>query len=124
MRHPRGGRPIPRPILLVACLAGIGCGDSGGGLDDDTYIQVMARLSWARAKYADTAEGDSVRAAALGGHGVTGQQLEEFVARLGDDPARMHRLWEAIRLEVEVLDGVSRPESQLELPDAERRESR
>ena len=124
MKRPYRGGAIVKPILLVAGLAAVGCGGSGGGLDDDTYVQVMARLSWARARYADTAEGDSVRAAALEAHGVTGQQLEEFVTRLGDDPGRMHRLWEAIRLEVEVLDGVPRPESQLEMPDAERRESR
>ncbi len=124
MKHPGGGRAMRKRILLAAGLAAIGCAGSGGGLDDDTYVQVMARLSWARAKYADTAEGDSVRAAALDEHGVTGQQLEEFVARLGDDPGRMHRLWESIRLEVEVLDGVPRPESQLETPDAERHESR
>ncbi|MXW56158.1 MAG: hypothetical protein F4Z33_05850 [Gemmatimonadales bacterium] len=124
MKHLRRDGAIVKPILLVAGLGVVGCGGSGGDLDDDTYVQVMARLSWARAKYADTTEGDSVRAAALDEHGVTGQQLEEFVARLGDDPGRMHRLWEAIRLEVDVLDGVSRPESQLEMPDAERRESR
>ena len=124
MKHLRRDGAIVKPILLVAGLVAAGCGGSGGGLDDDTYIQVMARLSWARAKYADTAEGDSVRAAALDEHGVTGQQLEEFVTRLGDDPGRMHRLWEAIRVEVEVLDGIPRPESQLEMPDGERHESR
>ena len=124
MKHPRGDGAIVKPILLVAGLVAAGCGGSGGNLDEDTYVQVMARLSWARAKYVDTAEGDSVRAAALDEHGVTGQQLEEFTARFGDDPRRMHRLWEAIRLEVEVLDGVSRPESQMEVPDAERHESR
>lgn len=124
MMRPRRDGAIVRPILLVAGLMAVGCGGSGGGLDEDTYVQVMARLSWARAKYADTAEGDSVRAATLEAHGVTGQQLEEFTARFGDDPRRMHRLWEAIRLEVEVLDGVPRPGSQVEAPDAERYESR
>ncbi|WP_419858767.1 hypothetical protein [Candidatus Palauibacter irciniicola] len=124
MKHARRDGAIVKPLLLVAGLAVVGCGGSGGSLDEDTYVQVMARLSWARAKYADTAEGDSVRAAALDEHGVTGQQLEEFVVGLGDDPGRMHRLWEAIRLEVEVLDGVPRPESQGETPDAERHESR
>lgn len=125
MRHPRRDGTIVKRILLAAAgLMAIGCGGSGGGLDEDTYVQVMARLSWARAKYADTAEGDSVRAAALNEHGVTGQQLEEFTARFGDDPRRMHRLWEAIRLEAEVLDGVPQPESQLDMADAERHESR
>lgn len=124
MMRPRRDGAIVRPILLVAGLLAVGCGGSGGELDEDTYVQVMARLSWARAKYADTAEGDSVRAATLETHGVTGQQLEEFTARFGDDPRRMHRLWEAIRLEVEVLDGVPRPGSQVEVPDVERYESR
>lgn len=124
MKRPRRDGAIVKPILLVAGLVAVGCGGSGGGLDEDTYVQVMARLTWARAKYADTAEGDSVRAATLDEHGVTGQQLEEFTTRFGDDPGRMHRLWEAIRLEVEVLDGVPRPESQVEAPDEERHESR
>lgn len=124
MKPPRCDGAIVKPILLVAGLVAVGCGGSGGGLDEDTYVQVMARLTWARAKYADTAEGDSVRAATLDEHGVTGQQLEEFTTRFGDDPGRMHRLWEAIRVEVEVLDGVPRPESQVEVPDEERHESR
>ncbi len=124
MMRPRRDGAIVRPILLVAGLMAVGCGGSGGELDENTYVQVMARLSWARAKYADTAEGDSVRAATLEAHGVTGQQLEEFTARFGDDPRRMHRLWETIRLEVEVLDGVPRPGSQVEVPEAERYESR
>lgn len=123
MRPCRDGA-IVRPILLAVGLMAVGCGGPRGELDDDTYVQVMARLSWARAKYADTAEGDSVRAATLEEHGVTGQQLEEFTIRVGGDPRRMHRLWEEIRLEVEVLDGVPRPGSQVEVPDAERYESR
>jgi hypothetical protein len=124
MKRPRRHGATVRPMLLVAGFMAVGCGEPGGGLDEDTYVQVMATLSWARAKYADTAEGDSVRAATLAEHGVTGQQLEEFTARFGDEPGRMHRLWEAIRLEVDVLDGVPRPESQVEAPDAERHESR
>lgn len=101
-----------------------GCGGPEGALDDDTYVQVMAKLTWARATYARTTEGDSVRAATLDEYGVTGQQLEDFAARFGDDPGRMHRLWEEIRLEVEVLDGVPGPESQVEVTDAERHEAR
>ena len=124
MKRPRRDGAIVRPILLVAGLMAAGCGGSDGELDEDTYVQVMAKLSWARAKYADTAEGDSVRAVTLEEHGVTGQQLDEFTILIGGDPRRMHRLWEAIRLEVEVLDGVPRPESQVEEPDAERYESR
>ena len=125
MMRPRRDGAIVRPILLVAGHMAVGCGGGAGGeLDEDTYVQVMARLSWARAKYADTAEGDSVRAATLEEHGVTGQQLDEFTIRIGGDPRRMHQLWEAIRLEVEVLDGVPRPGSQVEAPDAERYESR
>ncbi len=124
MKRTRGDGAVVKPIMIVAGLVAVGCGGSGAVLDEDAYVQVMARLSWARAKYADTAEGDSVRAAALAEHGVTGQQLEDFVARFGDDPGRMHRLWEEIRLEVEVLDGVPQPESQVGTPDAERRDSR
>ena len=127
MRSTRSPGMTPRLVPLVAFVAGfaaVGCGSSHRDLDEETYVQVMARLSWARAKYADTAEGDSVRAAALAEYGVTGQQIEEFVIALGDDPGRMHRLWEAIRMEVEVLDGVPRPESPLEMTDAERHESR
>lgn len=117
-------RSVLRLALLTACLVTAGCGGSRGSLDEGTYVQVMAKLTWARAKYASTAEGDSVRSATLNEYGVTGQQLEEFVTRFGDDPRRMHRLWEAIRLEVDVLDGVVRPESDADVTDAERHEAR
>ncbi len=113
-----------RLLLLAGCLVAAGCGGPEGALDDDTYVRVMAKLTWARATYARTTEGDSVRAATLDEYGVTGQQLEDFAARFGDDPGRMHRLWEEIRLEVEVLDGLPGPESQMEVTDAERHEAR
>lgn len=124
MKRFGGGGFAPRLALFAASLAATACGGARGSVDEDTYVQVMAKLSWARAKYARTAEGDSLRAATLDEFGVTGEQLEAFVAEFGEDPGRMHRLWEAIRLEVELLDGVPQPESQVDVTDAERHEGR
>ncbi|WP_419166338.1 hypothetical protein [Candidatus Palauibacter sp.] len=107
---PRRGRAIL--VLLAASLLAGGCGDRVGSLDEDTYVQVMAHLNYARERYANTAEDDSARAAVLEEFGVSGPQVEEFTSRHGSDPQLMNRLWERIRREVEVLHGVQPPESQ------------
>ncbi len=108
---PRMGRAIL--VLLAASLVAGGCGGGrASSLDEDTYVQVMAHLNYARERYANTAEDDSARAAVLEEFGVSGPQIEEFTSRHGGDPQRMNRLWEQIRREVEVLHGVQPPESQ------------
>lgn len=104
-----GGRA--RLGLLAAGLAAGGCGAAAGGLDEDTYVRVMAQLNYARERYANTAEDDSARAAVLDEYGVSGAQIEAFNEQYGGDPQRMTRLWEQIRREVDALHGVPPPES-------------
>lgn len=98
--------------LLAAGVVAVGCGESAGGIDDDTYVEVMARLNYARERYANTAEDDSARVAVLHEFGVSGEQIAAFTERYGDDPQRMSRLWERIRREVEALHGIEPPASQ------------
>ena len=107
----RGGGPTNLALLAAGVLAG-GCGEPAGGLNDDTYVEVMARLNYARERYANTAEDDSARAAVLHEFGVSGEQITAFAERHGGDPQRMSRLWERIRREVEALHGIEPPESQ------------
>ncbi|WP_419161872.1 hypothetical protein [Candidatus Palauibacter sp.] len=113
LRRPRAARPALIAVLAASVAIG-GCGGGDASLDEDTYVQVMAKLTWARGRYTSTPDGDSVRAAVLDEFGVSGQQLRDFAELHGGDPRRMHRLWEAIRLEVEILDGIRPPESQAE----------
>lgn len=100
--------------LLAASVLWAGCGERAGGLDDDTYVALMARLNYARERYANTAEDDSARAAVLDEFGVSGDQIEAFTERHGRDPQRMARLWERIRRDVDALHGVPPPESQVD----------
>ena len=104
-------------LLLAVSAAGGGCGEPAGGLDDDAYVAVMARLNYARERYANTAEEDSARAAVLAEFGVSGGQIEAFTERHGDDPQRMSRLWDRIHHEVEVLHGVAPAASQTDDPE-------
>ena len=113
-RSQTGRAPRALILLLAAAAAAGGCGEPAGGLDDDTYVAVMARLNYARERYQNTAEDDSARAAVLAEFGVSGGQIEAFTERHGDDPQRMSRLWDQILREVEVLHGVVPPESQLD----------
>ena len=107
------GRSLgPVLALLAASVVVAGCGAPAGGLDDDTYVEVMARLNYARERYANTAEDDSARAAVLHEFGVSGEQIAAFAERHGSDPQRMNRLWERIRREVEALHGIEPPESR------------
>ncbi|WP_419948528.1 hypothetical protein [Candidatus Palauibacter sp.] len=113
------GRGTGRAMLalLAASVVWGGCGDPAGGLDDDTYVAVMARLNYARERYANTVEDDSARASVLDEFGVSGEQIESFTERHGRDPQRMARLWERIRREVDILHGVPPPESQADGED-------
>ena len=108
------GRGTGRAMLalLAAGVVWGGCGERAGGLDDDTYVALMARLNYARERYANTAADDSARAAALDEFGVSGEQIEAFTERHARDPQRMARLWERIRREVDALHGVPPPESE------------
>jgi len=100
-------RPLrPRLVsrsLLIAGLT-IGCSDVSGGLDEETYVDVMARLSISRSHNVGTLADDSARASILAQFGLTGQELLDFAERFGDDVTRMDRLWDQIRDRVDSLE--------------------
>ena len=100
------GRLVAALSLLMALTTASACGDSTTGLSDDEYIEIVARLTWSRVQYVDTARDDSLRAAVLDEFGVTGAELIEFADVHGPDVNRMERIWEAVRLRVEELDGL------------------
>ncbi|MCG8469985.1 MAG: hypothetical protein MJB57_17545 [Gemmatimonadetes bacterium] len=98
-------------LLLPSIALGAGCTDASTGLDEDTYVEVVARLTWSRIRFMDTPRDDSLRAAVLQEFGVGGQELLDFAERHGEDVEKMERIWEAVRLRIEVLDGAPIPES-------------
>lgn len=73
------------------------------GMRDEVYVQVMAELMIldATAPVGETAEeqearADSMRAEILVAHGVTAQELLDFVEVVGSDASRMEALWALI----------------------------
>lgn len=118
MSPTRPGAPV-RGRIRPALVAGMGllvalqgCGERGPEpdvLDDSTYVQVMARLSYIR-QVADRSGSpdslrwaDSARPAVLEDFGVGGEELERYAALHGDDPRHMTEVWERIG---DVLDDI------------------
>lgn len=73
------------------------------GIRDEVYVQVMAELMILDADppAAETVEeqearADSTRAAILAAHGVTAQELLDFVSVVGSEASRMESLWALI----------------------------
>jgi len=97
--------PLVALALAIVLGSASACGASQTGLTDEEYTEIMARLTWARVQYVDTAQDDSLRAAVLDEFAVTGAELVGFAERHGSDVERMERIWEAIRARVETLDG-------------------
>jgi len=95
--------PLASAVLLTAGLVA-GCSGETTGLNEDTYVEVMARLSLSRTRSLGTPTDDSTRAAVLEEFGLTGRDLEDFAERYGDDLTRMARLWDLIRVRVDSLD--------------------
>ncbi len=99
-------------------MAGIfGTAACGGDLvlPERTYVDVMARLNAAHSALFRDIQKDSARTAILAEFGVSEEDLLEFARVHGEDVPRMRRLWQAIRYEVDLLEGVA----QVESPDAE-----
>lgn len=116
------GRLTPATRRLAAralCLGGalVACGEPAAPIDDDTYVLVMARLSYANARFLDVASIDSARRVVLEETGVDPADLLAFAEVHGADTGKMFTLHERIRDVVDSLDavesGVSAPEDTL-----------
>lgn len=108
-----GGRRLSGLVALIAAaMSAAACTGRPAELDEQTYIEVMAQLTWSRSRYMDTPADDSIRAAVLEEYGLSGDALMDFADRHGDEVVRMDRIWEEIRARVAVLDGAPTPENQ------------
>lgn len=87
-------------------------------MPDSAYVEVMAHLSLVRerAPVLDSATADSARAAILGEHGVTREDLEAYARRYGEDVERMRRIWEEIAERMDSLAALADPRGGQELP--------
>lgn len=76
---------------------------------DSVYVEVMARLAAVRsAELASSdslppARAESLRARVLQEFGVGRDELESFARAVGDEPARMRRLWERVSARTDSL---------------------
>ena len=91
----------PALIALVASTAV--CNREFEGLEPDVYVEVMARLSHASARFFNATRVDSARAVVLEEFGVSGDDLVAFSERYGDDPAFMTELWQRIQIRFDSL---------------------
>lgn len=119
-------------LLPAACLAFVlvGCADDGtgrsasaSGLEDSTYVAVMARLAVVDSVLAPAGEPvrlelprDSARTIILRAYGVRPEQLVRFAAAAGAEPERMRELLRHIRELADTLQARSWT------PDAEERD--
>ena len=96
--------------MLVLCFAGasLACREPEGPIDEETYVHVMARLSYAQARFLDVASIDSARRAILEETGIDPVDLLAFAELHGADTGRMTVLHDRIRLAVDSLDAVER----------------
>lgn len=103
-------RPLRVGLLVLLLGACAGPERSPAPVPDSTYVEVMARLSRVRSGRVDPdadslapGKADSLRRRILEEHGVSASDLEQFARVVGDEPARMQRLWERIRARVDSL---------------------
>ena len=106
----------------MAAIAAAACESAPAGLAEETYVEVMAHLTWTRLSFVNQDDADSARSAILERYGVSGPELLHFAERHGRDVERMADIWERIRHAVDSLDAVPEPESEgggakLEVPE-------
>lgn len=104
-----GRRLTPRPVAvalaaLTALATASACGPPRDGLDEETYVEVMAHLTVAGIRHVDEDRADSARAHVLDRFGVPPEELVAFAERHGDDVAYMTEIWQAIQARVDSLD--------------------
>ncbi|MDX1395821.1 MAG: hypothetical protein R3195_15670 [Gemmatimonadota bacterium] len=108
------GRRLSRRLaaLLAIPLSGltVACGEPTGPIADEVYVEAMTRLSYAHTKFPDRPRRDSARIAVFDDLRITPDDLVAFVERWGDDPQRMFRLSELIRVRVDSLAALDQAE--------------
>lgn len=87
--------------LSAACGPPPETGEAPDLIEDEVYVAVMAELMLlggrdGRPEDEHNAAQDSLREGILAAHGVTADQILEFVEALGGEAGRMEGLWESI----------------------------
>jgi len=72
-------------------------------MDEASYVEIMAQLSEAQARYIDPVRSDSAKIALLDKLGVAPEDLVAFSERYGGDIERMNELWRRISARVDSL---------------------
>lgn len=120
-RARRGGRRIlsaaraivkRRGVLLIVLAVGAapGCGREPQAVDGtiprERFVEVSVAL---RQIDADSATVDSVRAEVLARHGVTAEQLRDFVHAHGERPAELAAIWDEIARRLQEAEAAAAP---------------
>lgn len=85
-------------------MGSAGCSEPTGPIGDLVYVEIMARLSYAEARYLVPERADSARSAVLEESGLTAQDLFDYVERHGADVDKMFAIQERIRARVDSLE--------------------
>jgi hypothetical protein len=98
-------RPRRARLGLFLVLAGsfAACGEPAGPIDDDTYVAVMAGLSFAQARFLDVASADSARRAVIEDSGIDPADLVAFAEANGANTEKMFALHERVLALVDSL---------------------
>lgn len=91
-------------IALLCAAGSAACEREPAGLDEDVYVEAVARLTFADILLFEEDRLDSARVAILAELGTTGEELVAFAERHGDDIAYMHEIWTRIRERVDSLE--------------------
>jgi len=105
----------PVVLLLVAGWAAA-CDHEPAGLDEDVYVEAVARLTLADLLLFEEERLDSARIAILEELGTSAGELVAFAERHGDDIAYMHGIWTRIRERVDSVENV--PPDSIAAPDS------
>ena len=111
-------KSIIRAGLLAATICSASCADGspsaadGGGLDREAFIATYVDLRAAAVRAEGGAVSDAERAAILGRHDVTEEQLMAFAERHGQDVNLMRGVWDEVEARMDaqrVLPGDDTP---------------
>jgi hypothetical protein len=93
-------------LLLLAAACDRPPRTSSNTISEDRFVEAYVAMSRVRADTIteDTARADSLRAAVLAEHGLTEEQMREFVSARSRNPQQLATVWEQIRTRLEQGD--------------------
>jgi len=98
-------------VVWVLVTVVSSCGKPDMVIEEDRYIEIMTHLTATHLRFMDMPQSDSAQASVLKNFEISGDELLEFAEVHGGDLIMMDRIWEAIRLQVAVLENAPVPGS-------------